>query len=134
MEGGFFARSIALPGLIYGQFRVAADVNDTIVAYPILCNAAGLKHLHIDVNGEVDSIKSLCYCPVIYFGYGYDIIFYCKCKIFFRVPAIFDRFIPKAKTILQHVRNDYPILGNSILAVCADPYSESDSSGFFIYI
>ena len=134
LEGSFFFLAVALPGLIYGQFRVAADVNHVAFAYFILCCAAGLKHVHIDVNGEVDSIKSLCYCPVIYFGYGYDIICYCKCKIFSRVPAIFDRFIPKAKTILQHVRNDYPILGNSILAVCADPYSESDSSGFFIYI
>ena len=133
-EGSFFARSIALPGLIYCQFRVAVDVNHVAFAYFILCCVAGLKLIHIDVNGEVDSIKSLCYCPVFYFGYSYSLAIYFKFKVFVCFRAIFDRFVLIAKAVLQHVLNDYRILVNSNLAVCADPYSESDSSGFFIYI
>ena len=62
LEGSYFFLAVALlPGLIYGQFRVAADVNDTIVAYPILCNAAGLKLGHIDINGKVNGICSSWY-------------------------------------------------------------------------
>ena len=90
LEGGFFARLVAIPGLIYRQFRVAADVNHVAFAYFILCNAAGLKLGHIDINGKVDSIKSLCYCPVFYFGYSYSLAIYFKFKVFACVCAICD--------------------------------------------
>ena len=135
LEGGFFFLAVALlPGLIYGQFRVAADVNHVAFAYFILCCVAGLKLIHIDINGEVDSIKSLCYCPVFYFGYSYSLAIYFKFKVFVCFRAIFDRFVLIAKAVLQHVLNDYRILVNSNLAVCADLYSEGNGFVLFFYI
>ena len=90
LEGGFFALSIALPGLIYGQFRVAANVNYVIIAYFVLCNAAGLKLVHIDINGKVDGIESLLYGSFAYFCYSYNLIIYCKLKVLVCVCAIYD--------------------------------------------
>ena len=90
-EHGTFPNGlVALPGLIYGQLRVAADVNDTIVAYPILCNAAGLKLGHIDINGKVNGIESLLDGSFAYFCYSYNLIIYCKLKVLVCVCAIYD--------------------------------------------